>query len=334
MARSPSNFSEKMTREFYASYAATVRNAISKRAKPLDQPPFQATLVQNFSVDISEATILRLIYSLAHTLTINTSEYDYRICIIQSGPFQRDVEQRETLLRLLEATKTLDIGLIRDDDSLAAPRREPHIDLPPLEAQAPPSIATSQAASSSRATPTSGSTLVPLARVQKLEAQMATLLQYMRPWMQRSVEESKARMEHMMDGKIQAVHKCLDAFELRVLERHAPTIDMTTFQSKLAKLCADVDAILAPAEVVPKTTPKAKEDEVVMSALFGDLLLGSDTALLSTLLISMRPDGQERESGRSSRSTTEGVPTVDKGATDSVPIADPVGSGKPDSPAS
>uniref|UniRef100_M1D9L6 Integrase core domain containing protein n=1 Tax=Solanum tuberosum TaxID=4113 RepID=M1D9L6_SOLTU len=33
--------------------------------------------------------------------------------------------------RLLKATKTLDIGFIRDDANLAAPRREPHVNVPP-----------------------------------------------------------------------------------------------------------------------------------------------------------------------------------------------------------
>ncbi|WMV13519.1 hypothetical protein MTR67_006904 [Solanum verrucosum] len=64
---------------------------------------------------------------------------------------------------------------------------------------------------------------------------------------QRSVVESKARMEQMMDRKIQAFNKRLDAFESRVLKRHAPTIDITTFHTELASLCADVDALLAPA---------------------------------------------------------------------------------------
>uniref|UniRef100_M1DDR3 Integrase core domain containing protein n=1 Tax=Solanum tuberosum TaxID=4113 RepID=M1DDR3_SOLTU len=41
-----------------------------------------------------------------------------------------------------------------------------------------------QAPSSSRATPSSGYDTVPSARVQKLEAQMTTLLQLVRPWMQ------------------------------------------------------------------------------------------------------------------------------------------------------
>uniref|UniRef100_M1DIX6 Integrase core domain containing protein n=1 Tax=Solanum tuberosum TaxID=4113 RepID=M1DIX6_SOLTU len=39
------------------------------------------------------------IYQSAHTLPINTSEYDYKMGIILSGAFQRDAEQRVTLLR-------------------------------------------------------------------------------------------------------------------------------------------------------------------------------------------------------------------------------------------
>uniref|UniRef100_M1DQM0 Integrase core domain containing protein n=1 Tax=Solanum tuberosum TaxID=4113 RepID=M1DQM0_SOLTU len=66
--------------------------------------------------------------------------------------------------------------------------------------------------------------------------------------MQLSIEEYEARMEQMMDQKIQAIHKCLDAFELRVLERPTPTIDVTTFQMALASLRADVDALLALAD--------------------------------------------------------------------------------------
>ena len=64
--------------------------------------------------------------------------------------------------------------------------------------------------------------MVPKARVQKLEAQMATLLHHIQPWMQKSIAESEARMERRMEGmmeqKVQAVNKCLDAFDLRVLE--------------------------------------------------------------------------------------------------------------------
>lgn len=93
--------------------------------------------------------------------------------------------------RLVEVTKTVDVQLIHDDTNPAASHRSTPVAVPPLgadlvrefepvaaaqgddtsipptimDAHAPPSIATSQAASSSRATPPTGTTLVPLARV-------------------------------------------------------------------------------------------------------------------------------------------------------------------------
>uniref|UniRef100_M1D9B9 Integrase core domain containing protein n=1 Tax=Solanum tuberosum TaxID=4113 RepID=M1D9B9_SOLTU len=102
MTRGLSNYNEEMTREFYASYATTAQNSISKWAMPVAQPPLQSTLMWGFQVDISEATICRFIYGPAHTLPINTIEYDYKICIVQSGSIQRDADQRETLLRWME----------------------------------------------------------------------------------------------------------------------------------------------------------------------------------------------------------------------------------------
>uniref|UniRef100_M1DN81 Gag-pol polyprotein n=1 Tax=Solanum tuberosum TaxID=4113 RepID=M1DN81_SOLTU len=48
------------------------------------------------------------------------------------------------------------------------------------------------------------------------------------------------RMEAMMDRKGQAVNKRLDAFELRVLERSAPAIDLSTLQANLASLRTDI----------------------------------------------------------------------------------------------
>ena len=77
--------------------------------------------------------------------------------------------------------------------------------------------------------------MVPLTRVQKLEAQMATLLHHIHPWMQRSITEAEKRMEHKMayniERKIAKVHKCLDAFELRVLARPAPLVGVSTLQA-------------------------------------------------------------------------------------------------------
>uniref|UniRef100_M1DNT2 Integrase core domain containing protein n=1 Tax=Solanum tuberosum TaxID=4113 RepID=M1DNT2_SOLTU len=79
-------------------------------------------------------------------------------------------------------------------------------------------------------------------------------------------------MEKMMERKNQAVHKHLDSFELRVLERSATTIDVTTFYTELAKLRSDVDALLTPLNTVPEVAPTTEENEVVMIALLGDTM--------------------------------------------------------------
>ncbi|KAG5571279.1 hypothetical protein H5410_061045 [Solanum commersonii] len=157
------------------------------------QPHLTRPLAQN----ISQATISHFLYgpTTDHSWSLNTAEFDYRWDILRSGAFHRNVEQREVVIlwdsgvpiwhfnRLIHLTKALDIGLIRDE---------------------------------------LGDTVVPLAIVQKLEAQMATLLHHIQPWMQKSIAESEARidqmMEGMMDQKVHAVNKRLNAFELRVLE--------------------------------------------------------------------------------------------------------------------
>ena len=99
---------------------------------------------------------------------------------------------------------TVDIGLIRDEANELDPHRGPHPEVQPLgenlvamiEQAQTANLATSEPTdttatesipsanndlSSSRSTPSA--TLVPLARVQKREAQMATLLHHIQPWM-------------------------------------------------------------------------------------------------------------------------------------------------------
>ncbi|KAG5600567.1 hypothetical protein H5410_031937 [Solanum commersonii] len=181
--------------------------------------------------------------------------------------------------RLVHPTGALDICFIRDEANVAAPRREPQVEVPPLGIDLADTVgqaqgddlsgpdhtdtvpgSSSQAASMgpsvSQSIPQLGAAVVPLARVQKLEAQMATLLHHIQPWMQKSITESEARverkMEDMMDRKVQAVNNHLDAFELRVLERPATAIDLSAFQVDIASLRSDVEAILATPSVVPQ----------------------------------------------------------------------------------
>ena len=61
---------------------------------------------------------------------------------------------------------------------------------------------------------------------------MATLLHHIQPWMQRSITESKERLERKMmqftERKIAEVNQRLDALDLRVLARPAPPVDLST----------------------------------------------------------------------------------------------------------
>ena len=161
----------------------------------------------------------------------------------------------------------VDVGLIKDKANELAPRRGPHPELPPLADDLADTVTQARTAmqavstdttpvesipgsstspSSSRTTPLPA--LVPLARVQKLEAQMATLLHHILPWMQRSTSEAQERLERKMvqhtERKITEVHQRLDAFELRVLARPAPPVDVSTLRAAVERLCVDIDIIL------------------------------------------------------------------------------------------
>uniref|UniRef100_M1DRZ0 Integrase core domain containing protein n=1 Tax=Solanum tuberosum TaxID=4113 RepID=M1DRZ0_SOLTU len=176
-------------------------------------------------------------------------------------------------------------------------------------------------------------------------------------------------MEQMMDQKIQVVHKRLDAFELRVLDRPALTIDVTTFQTELTSLCAEVVALLDPTDTAPEAATTAEEDDVVMTTLFGHAMPPPDSscvvgkrhcsdhtydadearrlkkkerkqfevAQMDSILNEERRQQRVREvyvgpSGISS--TTDDAPIVGEGTTDGVPSVDPTSSGKLDPPAS
>ena len=76
---------------------------------------------------------------------------------------------------------------------------------------------------------------------------MATLLHHIQPWMQKSITESKERLERKMvqftEQKITEVNQRLNAFELRVLARPAPPVDVSTLQAAVDSLRADIDTI-------------------------------------------------------------------------------------------
>lgn len=89
--------------------------------------------------------------------------------------------------------------------------------------------------------------LVLLERVQKLKAQMCTLLHHIQPSMQRSIAEADERLEFKMaqhKWKIIEVHHCFDTFELRTLAQPSPPVDMSTLQAVVDSLREDIYMIL------------------------------------------------------------------------------------------
>ena len=82
--------------------------------------------------------------------------------------------------------------------------------------------------------------------------------------MQKAIAESEARMERQMQQKIAEVNQRLDAFELRVLARPAPPVDVSTLQATVACLRADIDTILE-ARVTDYVEPA---EDTVLAALF------------------------------------------------------------------
>ncbi|TMW83346.1 hypothetical protein EJD97_001989 [Solanum chilense] len=88
----------------------------------------------------------------------------------------------------------------------------------------------STAPSSSRTDPLPA--LVPLSRVQKLEAQMTTFLHHIQPWMQKSITESEERLERKM----------VQFTERKIVE------------AAVDSLCADIDTILKAREPESEAT--------------------------------------------------------------------------------
>uniref|UniRef100_M1D841 Integrase core domain containing protein n=1 Tax=Solanum tuberosum TaxID=4113 RepID=M1D841_SOLTU len=99
MGKELGTYSEEIVREFYTSYAATLRGSIQRNANPRAQTPLKKTLVRWFSVDISEITIYRFFYGPGHTWALNTTKFEYRWDIVWGGEFQRSAKKKEIVLR-------------------------------------------------------------------------------------------------------------------------------------------------------------------------------------------------------------------------------------------
>ena len=90
--------------------------------------------------------------------------------------------------------------------------------------------------------------------------------------MQKCIIESEERLEQKIiqytERKIAEVHQCLDAFELRVLVRLPPPVDVSTLQAVVDSLRANINTILearVPESQAPCVEPA---EDIVLAALF------------------------------------------------------------------
>ncbi|XP_069142887.1 uncharacterized protein [Solanum lycopersicum] len=277
----PKGAIKKANLTFFAKFLwLLVRHCLSPTAADnivtWDRAVLIAAMIDEFEVDFAW-----LLQAVMHERAFKvTTTYPF-LCMIfalcrTAGVPIWHIDQLKTL------QGTVDVVLIRDEANELAPRQGPRPELPPLADDLADTVAQARTATqastnttsvesipSSSPAPSSSRTAplplpAPLARVQKLEAQMATLLHHIQPWMQKATTESEARIERKMQRKSTEVHQRLDAFELRVLARPAPMVDVSTLQAAVDSLRADTDTIL---EVrVPE--PVEPVEDTVLAALF------------------------------------------------------------------
>lgn len=77
----------------------------------------------------------------------------------------------------------------------------------------------------------------------------------------------------MMDLKVLDIGKCLDAFNLRVLERPTSSVNISSFKNELTRLWADLYAILSPPIYLPHLAPAPLADDKVLEALYNKDIL-------------------------------------------------------------
>ena len=109
-ARLLGRYSEELVREFYASYVATLRSHIDRRAAPAKQAPLEQVRVRGVQVDISLPAIPRFLYGESVDATRNplTVEFDYRLQIVNDGQFLREPSLRDTTKRWMALHLSVD----------------------------------------------------------------------------------------------------------------------------------------------------------------------------------------------------------------------------------
>uniref|UniRef100_M1DN58 Integrase core domain containing protein n=1 Tax=Solanum tuberosum TaxID=4113 RepID=M1DN58_SOLTU len=130
MTRSPGSYTEEIVKEFYISMQPPPRVSLTQADNVVtwDRTVMVAALVAGFEMDFA-----RLIIAEVHERAFkSTTTYSipcllFHLCRDSGVPvWHYD--------KLIQATKTLDISLIRDEANVVAPRRDLQVEVAPLGA--------------------------------------------------------------------------------------------------------------------------------------------------------------------------------------------------------
>lgn len=97
---------------------------------------------------------------------------------------------------------------------------------------------------------------------------MATLQHYINPWMLNSIIEVKEHMDRNIETNIMEINKCLNAFELCVLTRNEPSVDVSTRKVSVESLREEIYTIQegrVPESEVPCEEPA---ENIILATLF------------------------------------------------------------------
>ncbi|KAG5590329.1 hypothetical protein H5410_040843 [Solanum commersonii] len=151
-----------MRQRQHSTLSQMVKNAISLKAKELDQPSLLTTFVQDILIDLSECTVHQFINGPSNDHLVSMVELDYQMNLCRESTFPL-------------------LGVV---DALVEPR-ESEIPATTTEPAGTTSLSTSvPTASTPYASTASRHYIVPITRVCLLKMQMTQLLQQFQPWVQ------------------------------------------------------------------------------------------------------------------------------------------------------
>ncbi|KAH0722909.1 hypothetical protein KY290_005575 [Solanum tuberosum] len=116
MGNAPGEYSSHLTREFYSSYAATLMNFVAdtettKRGQKymaITWGPLNSIIVRGKSIDISEASINRMLYGSEYSAPVSVGLFEGKHHEVTRDATMEDQTSRERVLPWIEKQIAID----------------------------------------------------------------------------------------------------------------------------------------------------------------------------------------------------------------------------------